>query len=221
VDLYPSLIANATADLPAFPDTWQHAPIQLEVCGTMPTWESNGWTTTAPDGEVYKTFQFALDQHASVLNAKSTDIPAAYVPAIDDLLRENGYRFVIDSVNHDSTVQAGVDADLVLSVGWSNLGVAPHYLRRTLTYRLRSTTTTTEAIFASTQDTRAWLPGSWDVVDMFTVPATLPPGDYHLEIALTDRPGTNPTTSPLPPLHLGTTGRTPDGYYTVSQLTVE
>jgi len=218
-DLYPSLIANATGAFPAFGDTWQHAPIQLEVCGTMVTWESNGWTTDAPDGEVYKTFVFALEQHASVLNAKSTDIPAAYVPAIDDLLRENGYRFTIDSFNHDSVVQAG--GDLVFSVGWSNLGVAPHYLRRTLTYRLRSTTGGDEATFVSTQDTRDWLPGSWDVVEGFTAPSDLPAGDYHIDVALVDRGGTNPTTAPLPPLHLGVQGRGADGWYTVSHLTIE
>ncbi len=218
-DLYPNLIANATAALPAFPDTWRHAPIQLEVCGTMPVWDSNGWTTDAPDGEVYKTFQFALDQHASVLNAKSSDIPAAYVSAIDDLLVENGYRFALDSFNHDSVVQSG--GELVFSVAWSNLGVAPHYLRRALTYRLRSTNGTEEATFTSPEETRDWLPGQRTVVDTFTVPATLPAGTYHIEVALLDRPGTNPTTAPLPPLHLGTAGRTPDGYYPVSQLTVE
>ena len=141
------------------------------------------------------------------------------MPAIDDLLRENGYRFAIDSFNHDSTVQR--TGDLIFSVGWSNLGVAPHYLRRTLMYRLRSTSGAEVATFESTEDTRDWLPGSWDVVDMFTVPANLPPGDYHIDVALVDRAGTHPTTAPLPPLHLGVVGRGADGFYTVSQLTVE
>jgi len=74
-DLYPSMISQATSAYPAFADAWQHAPIQLEVCGTMPEWLSEGWTATQPDGEVYRTFEWALEQHASVLNAKWTDIP--------------------------------------------------------------------------------------------------------------------------------------------------
>ena len=55
--LYPNMIANATAADPSFPDLWQQAPIQLEVCSTLPGWHDLGWTTAAPDGEVYKSFQ--------------------------------------------------------------------------------------------------------------------------------------------------------------------
>jgi hypothetical protein len=215
-DLYPAMIANATAAYPAFADTWMHAPIQLEVCSTMPAWEGLGWTADAPNGEVYKTFEFALDQHASVLNAKFTDIPAVYLSAIDDLLALNGYRFVIDSFNHYSTVVAGEETTLVSN--WTNLGVAPSYLRRTLSYRLRGDETAT---FESLEDTRGWLPGSWQVSDTVTIPATLPPGTYVVELALLDRPGTDPQTAPLPPLNLGIEGRGDDGWTLVSQLVVQ
>ncbi|MBW2453539.1 MAG: DUF4832 domain-containing protein [Deltaproteobacteria bacterium] len=216
-DDYPAMVTNATNAYPAFADTWMHAPIQLEVCGTMPDWEGLGWTTDAPDGEVYKTFQFALDQHASVLNAKSSDIPSIYTAAIDELLVENGYRFVIDSFNHFSVVTAGDDTTFVSN--WSNLGVAPHYLRRTLSYRLVGSGQT--ATLASQEDTRTWLPGSWQVSDTVTIPSDLPAGTYDLEAALVDRAGTNPATEPLAPLHLAIEGRGDDGWYAISELTVE
>ena len=211
------MIANATSAWPAFADLWMTAPIQLEVCATMPGWEGHGWTADAPDGEVHKTFQFALEQHASVLNAKYTDIPAIYTAALDELLKDNGYRFVIDSFNHHGVVSAGQDTTFVSN--WSNLGVAPHYLRRALSYRLVGADQT--ATFDSDEDTRGWLPGSWQVSDTVTLPSDLPAGTYALEVALQDRAGTNPTTQPLPPLHLGIAGRGDDGWYAISEVTVE
>jgi len=215
-DLYPSMLTNATSAWPGFAQAWQKAPVQLEVCGTMPGWQQLGWSAAAPDGEVHKTFQWALEQHASVLNAKFTTIPGAYLAALQDLLKKNGYRFVVDSFNHNSVVSAG--KTMSFSSTWSNLGVAPAYLRRTLSYRLRGETTVS---FDSAQDTRSWLPGNWTVSDSFTVPAELPPGSYAIELAMLDRAGQNPTTAPLPPLHLAISERREDGWYPISELKVE
>jgi hypothetical protein len=195
---------------------WRQAPVQLEICGTIPNWHDFGWTTDAPNGEVYRTFQWALDQHASVLNGKFTDIPLDYVPAIDDLLRQNGYRFVVDRFNHQGRVRSGEDVAFISD--WSNIGVAPSYHPRALTYRLRGSSG--EATFTSTADIRDWLPGSFEVVDLFTIPPDLGEGSYDLELALLDRPGTEPATDPLPPLFLGIEGRRDDGWYSISQVTV-
>lgn len=215
-NLYPDMIANASAVYPEFADVWQHAPIQLEVCATMEDWQSRGWTAAAPDGQVYKSFQWALAQHAAVLNAKSSPVPDEYVPAVQDLLRHNGYRYVIDSFNHASTVEAGTATTLRST--WSNLGVTPSYTRRTLSYRLRSGGTT--RTFDSPADVRTWLPGTFEIVDTVTVAADMPAGTYELEVAIVDRAGTSPTTAPLPPLALAIEGRTADGWYPISGLTV-
>jgi hypothetical protein len=43
---------------------------------------------------------------------------------------------------------------------------------------------------------------------------------YELHVALLDRPGTDPTTDPLPPLHLGIEGRLDDGWYAISEIAV-
>ncbi len=213
---YPNLIEGATAAYPEFATLWQRAPIQLEVCATLPDWAADGWSAAAPDGEVYKTFEWALEQHASVLNAKWTDIPAEYGEALDELLRRNGYRFVIDSFNHDSELAPG--AELTLTSSWSNIGVAPIYLPRTLSYRFRGATRS--ETFTSSQDLQQWLPGSWSVNDNFSLPADLPSGTYALEVAIVDRAGQNPTTLPLPPLFLSIEGRGSDGWYAISQVTV-
>jgi hypothetical protein len=216
-DLYPVMIANATAVDPEFPEVFQSAPIQLEVCGTMPQWWSLGWTVVPPDGEVYRTFQWALEQHASVLNAKFTEIPTDYVAAIDSLLRDNGYRLVVDRVSHRSQVEQG--GPMTIATTWLNLGVAPPYNPRSVAYRLTNSTET--RVLVSDADIRLWLPGTTTVVDTLTVPIDLPAGLYDVGVAVLDRNGTEPATLALEPLDLGIAGRQTDGWYPLSQVAVE
>jgi hypothetical protein len=216
-DYYPSMIDAAIATDPDFETVWQHAPVLLEVCGVMGDWENLGWTTDVPDGEVHKSFQWSLDVHASVLNAKFSDIPSLYTDAIDELLVENGYRLALNLLNHDSVVDAG--ETLTLSARWSNLGTAPAYHPRTVTWRLRGDTE--QLLLASGADIRTWLPGEQEVVEAFSLPVDLPTGAYVLEVALLDRAGVEPTTEPLPATQLAMEGRDADGWYPVSVLTVE
>jgi hypothetical protein len=215
--LYPQMIEAATEAEPGFPDVWKRAPVHLEVCGTMERWHELGWTTSKPDGKVFATFQWALEHHASLLNAKSKPVPESYVPAIDTLLKKVGYRFVVDAVNHPRSVRAGEHIELKSL--WSNLGVAPAYGPRTLTYRLRRGAKT--ITFPSEQDIRTWLPGRIRVDDAYAVPADLAAGTYTIELALLDRDGASPDTKALPPLRLGNEGRRPDGWYAISTLEVE
>lgn len=216
-DLYPQVVANATAADPTFADVWQTAPVQLEVCATMPDWFDMGWTTDSPGGEVHKTFEFALDQHAALLNAKYSDIPASYGPAIDDLLRQNGYRLVIESVTWPESMAAG-DSMQVLT-DWNNKGVAPMYSRRALTWRLRQGAVTHE--LSSSEDPRSWLPGPFQTDDALTLPASLETGTWFLDVAMLDRAGSDPTTLPLPPLNLAIEGRGADGWTEIGSLAVE
>ena len=216
-NMYPPMLAAARAADPGFVDVWKRAPIQLEICGTLGKWHELGWSASVPDGELHRSFQWALRQHASLLNAKSQPVPASYVGPIDELLKKNGYRFVIDHFNHPKSVRAG--SSITFIANWSNLGVAPAYHPRVLAYRLRGSSQS--HVFRSAQDTRTWLPGRWRARDTFPVPAALPGGVYQVEVALLDRAGRAPATEALPPLHLGIAGRRADGWYAVSALTVE
>jgi hypothetical protein len=215
--LYPTFMEQARAAYPQFDEVWKHAPVQMEVCGTMQQWKERGWTADSHDSEVHKTFQFALDQHAAVLNAKRSPVPQEYVPAMEDLLRRVGYRYVIDRVSHSPAVKPG--QELVVATTWSNLGVTPSYTRRTLAYRLRGMTQTQQ--FVSDADVRRWLPGSWQMEERFVVPESLPIGKYDLEVAILDRAGTTPVTEPLPPLQLAFAGRAADGWYKLSQIEIK
>jgi len=215
-DSYPLMISEATAAFPGFADAWQHAPVQLEVCDTLPGWAERGWTVTPPDGQVYRSFQWALEQHASVLNAKWTEIPEQYLSALDELLVQNGYRFVVDELRHPGEVMP--TDPITIASTWTNLGVAPIYLTRTLAFRLRGSERT--VTFESAADVREWLPGTSIVTDRFTLPADLPAGAYRLELALLDRAGEAPATAALPPLRLGIEARGDDGWYGLSEVTV-
>jgi hypothetical protein len=214
---YPDMLANATALDPSFPDVWKEAPIQLEVCGVMQDWHDFGWTTDPPDGFVHQTFEWALEQHASVLNAKFSPVPLDYVPAMNAMLKQNGYRLVLDSMSHASSVARG--AEVLFSSQWSNLGVAPAYRPRDLAYRLRNASDS--VVFSSTADIREWLPGTFSLSEAFVVPESLSPGVYDLEVALLDRAGANPSTTPLAPLFLGIVGRRADGWTSISQITIQ
>ncbi len=216
--LYPGMIANATAIYPGFPEIWRRSPIQLEICGTIPEWlDTYGWSADAPNGEVYRTFQWALEQHASVLNGKRTEIPEVYLPALNNLLRANGYRLVLERFNHPGRAPAG--EEITVTGRWRNDGVAPMYIRRTLSYRLRGASG--EAVFESNADIREWVPGSRDVTEILTLPADIPPGAYAIDVSVRSAPATLPETAPLPPIQLAMEGRRDDGWYEISQITID
>ncbi len=216
-NLYPAFMDNARRVYPRFDDVWRHAPIQLEVCGTIPGWKDKGWTADAPDGNVHQAFQFALKHHAAVLNAKRTAVPEEYLPAVEDLLRRNGYRYVIDRLEHPRVVRRG--ERLKVASTWSNLGVTPSYTKRQLAYRLRGKADS--HAFNSDADVRTWLPGSWELKETIQIPDKLPAGKYRLEVAILDRAGKSPETRPLPPLQLGMAGRNDDGWYSLSEIQIK
>jgi hypothetical protein len=214
--LYPQMLKAANKLDPTFADVWKRAPVHLEVCGTMERWQELGWTTSKPDGKATKSFEWALQQHASFINAKSKPVPASYGPAVDEFLNKLGYRLALEGLNHPTEAKPGDSIELK-SV-WTNRGVAPPYGARTLTYRLRGPSKTVTV--PSVQDVRTWLPGPVEVRDSVDLPAELAPGTYELELAMLDRDGANPDTKALPPLALGIDGRRPDGWYAVSTLEV-
>ena len=124
-DDYPAMLAAAEANSTDFPNVWTRAPIHLEVCGTLPNWAALGWEA---DDEIAKSFAWATHQHASLLNAKWTDIPEPYVDPLNDLLQATGHRFAISAVVHPEYISAGDSLDL--QVTWENYGSTPAYRSR-------------------------------------------------------------------------------------------
>ncbi len=56
------------------------------------------WLAIYSDEQVEQTFQYALEQHASLLNLVSQPIPERYQAIIDKTLLKLGYRFQLNSV---------------------------------------------------------------------------------------------------------------------------
>ena len=216
-DAYPWILAAAAANSPDFTDLWKRAPIHLEVCGTMPSWYDFGYRVEDPDSEVLKSFDWAIEQHASLFNAKWTDIPENYREALDDLLIGSGHRLAVESVTHPEYITAGSTLDLAMV--WRNLGGSPAYHPRDVTIRLRSDEKI--AIFNSSAEIRGWLPEApSEHLEQLELPEELPPGDYAIEVALLARPGEAPETVALPATQLAMEGRLVDGFYPISTVEV-
>ncbi|MGR6831865.1 DUF4832 domain-containing protein [Aliivibrio wodanis] len=85
-DGYPHALDNANAR-----DAWKQAPVQFETCNDMTLWKTDHNFT---EKDVTEVFNYALDHHASLINAKSKPIPDEFQPAVQEVLKKLGYRFV-------------------------------------------------------------------------------------------------------------------------------
>ncbi|MCP4869933.1 MAG: DUF4832 domain-containing protein [Proteobacteria bacterium] len=216
-DIYPQSIEALTAAYADFPSTWERAPVVLETCGTWSTWVDLGWTAEAPDGEVYRSFEWALEQHSSLINSKYQPFPESYLEISDDYLTRGGYRIRLGSLSHSETAAPG--GPFAIRATWSNDGVAPMYHSRDVRYRLNGQVGS--QTFVSSADTREWLPGEHTVDDVFTVDAGLQAGVYSLEVAIVSEAGVDPLTVALSPVRLANEEQQADGWLPVSELTVE
>ena len=161
----------------------------------MPNWAALGWEA---DDEVAKSFAWATHQHASLLNAKWTDIPEPYVDPLNDLLQATGHRFAISAVVHPEYISAG--DSLNPQVTWENYGSTPAYRSRPLTYRLVGNETTVSMI--SEADIRTWLPGApIQTSERIDLSTELPPGRYTLEVGLLERPAATRSPHHFRPLN--------------------
>ena len=102
----------------------------------------------------------------------------------------------------------------MLSMDWFNRGVAPAYYNYPLTIRLRDPDSGTSWEIATGADVRTWLPGEIEFDPVVTVPASLPPGEYELELAMLD------PYYKTPRIAWAVDGGTGDGWYSWSRITV-
>ncbi|MEN9628408.1 MAG: hypothetical protein RJA10_1635, partial [Pseudomonadota bacterium] len=118
-------------------------------------------------------------------------------PQLSDLLgqihRALGYRFVIDEARHSPVVQPGGALTLQLSV--RNTGSSPLYASWPVEVSLHDAVTR-QRVWSNLWeglDLRSWLPGTATTVRRdFPLPATLPPGQWVLAVAILDPSGMLP-----------------------------
>jgi len=91
-----------------------------------------------------------------------------------------GYRLVLRRFQYERRAQSG--QKLAYTSWWENQGVAPCYLPYRVALRLKGPRSS--LILLSDADVRSWLPGDNIADGSVVVPASTPPGDYDLQIAI-------------------------------------
>ena len=191
---------------PAIAGAWKNAPVQFEVCGVMQEWVEKGF-------DIDLILKKGLEWHVSVLNAKSSPIPAEWRPRINAFLTKIGYRFVLRQMTHTAAIRPS--QKLSLRSQWENVGVAPIYHEWPLAYRLRSAEDQIVAQWSSTTRLRRWLPGTQhEVDDAVIVSADVPAGSYVLDVAILDQKGF------VPFVDLAISGKRQDGWYPISTVSI-
>lgn len=187
-------------------DAWKRGPVQFEVCGVMQDWYDKGFDIDLILGK-------GLEWHVSVLNAKSSPVPGAWRPRIDEFLKKLGYRFVLRNLTH--TAESHPGGPLMLDSTWENVGVAPMYHPRPLAYRLRSDQDRVVAQWTSRVHLREWLPGRlYRDDETETVPSDIPVGRYYLDVAILSEDGRSAG------VYLAIEGKRDDRWYPVSTVTI-
>ncbi|GLR74156.1 DUF4832 domain-containing protein [Aliivibrio sifiae] len=179
-DAYPHALDNANAS-----GAWKQAPVQFETCNDMTLWKTAHNFT---EKDVTEVFDYALDHHASLINAKSKPIPDEFQPAVKEVLKKLGYRFELLSLTHQKEVIAG--NLITINSEWKNSGVAPSYYPYRVAYRFVDSSGNVEKQQDTSREVLDWLPAETRMVDApviainddITVPTLA--GEYDLQIAL-------------------------------------
>lgn len=190
---------------PVIGNAWKSAPVQFEVCGNMQDWYNRRF-------DIDRILQKGLEWHGSVLNAKSSPVPAPWRAKVDEFLKKFGYRFVLRELTHTAEVHQG--GSLLLKSRWENKGVAPIYHPWPLAYRLRAGADRVVATWRSEANLMSWLPGSHEIEDLIVVPAGIPAARYNLDVAILSEDGKSAH------VELGIAGKRPDKWYPVSNVRV-
>jgi hypothetical protein len=190
---------------PEIGNAWKKAPVQFEVCENMQDWYDRGFS-------IDRILQKGLDWHGSVLNAKSSPVPAPWRAKVDEFLKKFGYRFVLREVTHTRKVRPG--GSLFVKSRWENKGVAPIYHPWPLAYRLRSGADRVVATWRSGANLMSWLPGPHQVEEVVFVPADIPAANYDLDVAILSQDGK------AAHVELAIAGKRPDKWYPISIVTI-
>lgn len=208
-DYYPQGIINF-----GMKDAWEKAPVSLEVCGTIMSWNAKkdscqfcqGYTAEEVDYIINETLKW----HISSFNNKSSGVPEEWRPKIDQWLRKMGYRFVLRSFSYPESVAP--NEELSFKSWWDNKGVAPCYKKFLLAIRLKNDKGS--QVMITDADITAWLPGDNLYDDAVFVAPDTPAGEYDLQIGIIDRQFHEPRVD------LAIEGRDTEGWYTIGKINI-
>lgn len=195
-DIYPEAIQNLQLG-----EQWKTAPVSLEACWVMQHWKDQGW-------DVNYIIAQAIKWHASTFNNKSSAVPEAWWPLVNDWLRHMGYRFALRRFAFSASV--GADRKLLYESWWENKGNAPAY--RAYVPALRISSASASWTIPLDGDAREWLPGDIVRNGSAYLPDGLPDGLYDLSVALVD------PVARVPRIHLASEGELADGWLPLGRV---
>ena len=197
-DIYPEAIETLHLG-----DQWKMAPVSMESCWVMQHWKDQGWSLD------YIAAQ-AIKWHVSTFNNKSSAVPEAWWPQVNEWLRHIGYRFALRRFAFSA--QVGGDRRLSYESWWENKGNAPVYRPYRVALQLSSSEGTWTVPMVA--DVRQWLPGDIVQNGSLLLPVEIPDGEYALAVALVD------SARPEPRIHLAVDGERSDGWFPLGQIAV-
>jgi len=185
-------------------DAWKKAPVTLEACWVMQHWKNEGW-------DIGYIIEQSLKWHISSFNGKSSAVPDAWWPQVNQWLKRMGYRFVLRKFTYPSVVRP--QGKLEFASWWENKGVAPCYRRFPLALRIQNANRT--EVLVTDADIRNWLPGDNLYDDAVFIPADMPQGEYELDLAILGRLRTEPAVK------LAIAGMKRDGWYGLGKIQIK
>jgi hypothetical protein len=195
-DAYPQRIAGAGAG-----DAWKRAPVVFEVGRTFARHHADGW-------DIDYTIREALRWHTSSVNAKSSAIPADWLPKFEEFTKKMGYRFELRKLQYRSKVRAG--ALMPIQMWWVNVGVAPPYRRYNLVIQLKNSKDV--GLIRIDTDVTRWLPGNDVLIENPVWVPDLAPGKYRVRVGLLD------PFNGKPAIKLPIKGRTEDNWHDLGEI---
>ncbi|WP_442587306.1 DUF4832 domain-containing protein [Pedobacter sp. AW31-3R] len=134
-----------------------------------------------------KAQQELADMHFSYLNAHyNTAVNNDWQSGgcMDNIKKNLGYRFVLQTAVIPDHVVKGTSLNLVLNV--KNAGYASPYNKRTAKLVLRNTTSGELKTFDLATDVRRWFSGTLKVEESIKIPSDFPAGKYEMLLNLPD-----------------------------------
>ncbi|PSU93079.1 DUF4832 domain-containing protein [Photobacterium kishitanii] len=199
-DGYPGLIAHAsdiqtnTAPDVLFDQRWKKSAVDFEICqDSLQDWSNIKNPLHLTYDQVQQTFDFALKEHASLIDAKSHQIPNIYQPLLTAFLNKLGYRYQLNEVDYSRNIPK--NGTLIINSQWQNLGVAPSYINYPVTWRLRTANGSIIAYYTSNAKIENWFPAAdyedqspiYKVSDHFQLGNQISKGQYFLDVGLVEK----------------------------------
>ncbi len=173
-----------------FPTLWKTGQISTEISGdSLSRWEP-GSSTADQYSDLQDSINYAKKWHVTSINGKVSEIPENMRDSLQDLARNLGFRLVLNTVEHDSSVSEGGSLNVLTQ--WENQGIAPPYRDYNIAFRLVDTgnpnTVITNSLVVSDLSVKGWLPADTSGVRtenvQYNVPSSVPAGTYKLEIGI-------------------------------------